>query len=168
MKANVTKKDLQKALAQTANKKIENSEKLTEKEVEALQTTAQDRQLAFCDSFKKALAKRKDVDLKKVSSKNNCTIKTADNVTAEICRKERYTAIYTVRCTDKTERDKLLKSFKDSKELHTCTTKKYLDSKETRIELILESNEVNKAFIDNIVTACNELAKTRKAMKKAK
>ena len=34
----------------TANKKIANSEKLTKKEVEALQTTAQDRQLEFCDS----------------------------------------------------------------------------------------------------------------------
>lgn len=168
MKTNVTKKDLQKALTQAANKKIANSEKLTKKEVEALQTTAQDRQLEFCDSLKKALERRNDVDLKKVSSKNNCTIKTADNVTAEICRKERYTAIYTVRCTDTAERDKLLKSFKDSKELHTCSTKKYLDSKETRIELILESNEVNKAFIDTIVTACNELAKSRKAMKKAK
>jgi predicted transcriptional regulator len=150
-----------------ANKKIENAEKLTKEEVAQLQQTAQDRQLEFCDSFKKATEKRKDITVTKVSSKNNITIRTASAV-AEICRKEKFTAIYTCRCTDTKERDKLLKSFKDTELLKTCKTKKYLDSKETRIELILESNTVDKKYLDLIVETVEQLKAQRNELKKAK
>ena len=104
----------------------------------------------------------------KVSSKNNITVKTKNSAVAEICRKEKFTVIYTCRCTDTKERDAILRAFKDLDTIHTCNTKKYLDSKETRIELIVESNAVNKAFLDLIVKTCDSLKEQRQKMRKAK
>jgi hypothetical protein len=150
-----------------ANKKIENAEKLTQEEIKQLQETAQDRQLAFCDSFKKATEKRKDITVSKISSKNNITIRTAHAV-AEICRKEKFTAIYTCRCTDTKERNAILKAFKDSELLKTCKTKRYLDSEEKRIELILEANTADKKYIDLIVETVEQLKAQRNELKKAK
>lgn len=151
-----------------ANKKIENAEQLTKEEVAQLQQTAQDRQLKFVSDFKKATEKRNDITVSKVSAKNNITIRTA-HATAEICRKEKFTAIYTCRCTDTKERDKLLKSFKETELLKTCKSKKYLDSMtETRVELILESNTVDKKYLDLIVNTVEQLKAQRNELKKAK
>lgn len=151
-----------------ANAKIENSQQLTKEEIAQLQESAQTRQLAFCDAFKQSAQKRNDVTVTKVSSKNNLSIKTEQKAVVEICRKEKFTAIYTCRCTDTKERDRLLKAFKDNANIHTCNTAKYLNSKETRIELIIESNTVNKQFIDLIVKTANDLKQSRTELKKAK
>lgn len=138
---------------------------LTKEEVAKAQETAQTRILAFDDAFKKATAKRDDITVTKVTTKNNLNIKTK-TASAEICRKEKFTVVYTCRCTDKKERDTILKAFKDTKEIHTCKTAKYLDSKETRIELIIESNKVDKNFIDTIVNTCESLKEARNNFKK--
>lgn len=138
---------------------------LTREEIAKAQETAQTRILEFDDAFKKATEKRDDITVTKVTTKNNLNIKTK-NASAEICRKEKFTVIYTCRCTDLNERDKILKSFNDTKDIHTCKTSKYLDSKETRIELIIESNKVDKKFIDSIVNACESLKAQRVALKK--
>ena len=148
--------------AQSENAIVKN---LTKEEIEKAQETAQTRILAFDDAFKKAVEKRDDIKITKVTTKNNLNIKTK-NTSAEICRKEKFTVVYTCRCTDKKERDTILKAFADTKEIHTCKTAKYLDSKETRIELIIESNEVNKKFIDDIVNVCESLKEQRTALKK--
>ena len=151
-----------------ANAKIENNQQLSADEIAVLQESAQTRQLAFCEAFKNASQKRKDISVTKVSSKNNLTARTEQKATIEICRKESFTAIYTCRCSDVKERNAILKQFKNTDTIKTCNTKKYLDSKETRIELIINSNKVDKAFIDLIVKTANELKQSRTELKKAK
>ena len=163
-----TKNSTKAISTKEANAKIENNQQLTKEEIAQLQESAQTRQLAFVDAFKQSAQKRNDVTVTKVSSKNNLSIKTKNSAVAEICRKEKYTAIYTCRCTDTKERNAILKAFKNTDAIKTCNTKKYLDSKETRIELIVESNTVNKAFLDLIIKTCDSLREQRQTMKKAK
>lgn len=159
----------EKTTTVTIKKDAENritNERFTEAELADLQDDAQKRTTKFVDAFKTATTKRKDVAVTSVSSDNNFTIHTANKATAEVCRKDKYTVVYTCRCTDTKERDAILKLFKDTENIHKCKTSKYLTSNEKRIEIIFDDNKVTKAFIDSIVTTCDSIKATRDNYKK--
>lgn len=161
-----TKKTTTKVtIKKDAENKITN-ESFTEEELALLQEDAQQRSAKFVEAFKTATAKRKDVVVTSASSDNNLTIHTANKATAEVCRKDKYTVVYTCRCTDTKERDAILKLFKDTEDIHTCKTAKYLTSNEKRIEIIFADNKVSKAFIDSIVATCNSIKASRDNYKK--
>ena len=126
---------------------------LTKAEIAKAQETAQDRQLAFVDAMKKQKC------FNSVNAKNEVTIKTDSKATALVCRKEKFTAIYTCKCTDKAERDKVLATFKNTDYVHTCNSDKYLASKETRIQLIIEDNTVTSDYIKILVDSVDAIKK---------
>lgn len=160
-----TKKTTTVTIKKDAENRITN-ERFTEAELADLQDDAQKRTTKFVDAFKTATAKRKDVAVTSVSSDNNFTIHTVNKAVAEVCRKDKYTVVYTCRCTDTKERDAILKLFKDTEAIHTCKTAKYLTSNEKRIEIIFDNNKVSKAFIDSIVSTCDSIKASRDNYKK--
>lgn len=160
-----TKNTTKVTIKKDAENRITN-ERFTEAELADLQDDAQKRTTKFVDAFKSATAKRKDVAVTSTTSDNNLNIHTANKATAEVCRKEKYTVVYTCRCTDTKERDAILKLFKDTEDIHKCKTKQYLTSKEKRIEIIFDNNKVTKAFIDSIVTTCDSIKASRDEYKK--
>lgn len=162
---NTTKKTTKVTIKKDAENRITN-ERFTDAELADLQDDAQKRTTRFVTAFKTAVAKRKDVTVTTVKSDNNFTIHTANKATAEVCRKEKYTVVYTCRCTDTKERDAILKLFKDTEDIHACKTTKYLTSNEKRIEIIFDNNKVSQAFINSIVTTCDSIKASRDNYKK--
>lgn len=173
MKTNVTKKDLQKALTQTTNKKIENNEKLTKKEVEALQETSQDRIIKFDESLAKLLSEKY---ASSCNSKNEIKLK-RDSISFKLCYKSQKQLITVYSNVASNEmRNKMLELYKYSENVKKTSNESYLNSKTSK-EFKLEVSHVTVdksllALIDeifeNLKQARIDANKSLQAKKKAK
>lgn len=171
-----SKTDTSKKVISTkeANKKIENSEKLTEKEVQQLQETATDRYKSFADSFKELANKNDDIEYLRDSNRD--TYFKIDSFLSHISRKEHKIVLYTTTCRDTEERNKILSKFKNTKNIYTCQTTKYINSKkETRLEIIFDNVDTIQCqcdFINTLIKTVRQCQKLRedfrKEQKKAK
>ena len=150
-----------------ANKKIENSEKLTEKEVQQLQETATDRYKSFADSFKER-ANKSDV-IEYVRDSNRDTYFKIDSFLSHISRKEHKIVLYTATCSSIEERNKVLEKFRNTKNIKKCDRTQYIDSKEKRLEIIFENVntiQCEESFINSLIRTVRECQKIREEFRK--
>lgn len=166
--ARKTKTDTKKQLVKTVNKKIENAEKLTQAEVQALQETATDRYKSFSDSFRELVSKNDCIEY--VRDSNRDTYFKIDSFLSHISRKEKKIVLYTTTCRDIEERNKILSKFKNTKNIYTCQTTKYINSKkETRLEIIFDNVNTIQCqcdFIDTLIRTVRHCQKLREEFRK--
>lgn len=156
-----------KQLVKTTNKKIENAEKLTQAEVQALQETATDRYKSFADSFKELANKNDDIEY--IRDSNRDTYFKIDKLESHISRKEHKIVLYTTTCRDTEERNKVLSKFKDTKSVKKCDRKQYIDSKEKRCEIIftdVNTIQCEESFINTLIKTVRHCQKLREEFRK--
>lgn len=158
-----TKKEIKTAV----KKDVEN---LTKKDVEILQESAETRNHSFTQSFIELANKSNEMLVTKTTNRD--IYFKIDSRTSHISRKEKYIVLYT---TSSKYRNELLKRFKDTKTIKTCKTAKYLDSKESNLEIIFEdvnTVEASEAFIKSLINTVKKAQKLKadyeKELKEAK
>lgn len=172
-----TKEELQKALAsktetasktaskkssktaistKQANKKIENAEKLTAKEVQQLQETAQDKIIKFDESLAKLLSEKYTSSC---NSKNEITLK-RDSISFKLCYKSQKQLITVYSNVASNEiRNKMLELYKYSENVKKTENATYLNSKTSK-EFKLE---VTHATVDeSLLSLIDEIFKNLK------
>lgn len=157
-----------KALQKSTNAKIANSENLTSEEVAKLQETATDRYKSFSDSFRELVSKNDCIEY--VRDSNRDTYFKIDSFLSHISRKEKKIVLYTTTCRDTEERNKILSKFKNTKNIYTCQTTKYINSKkETRLEIIFDNVNTIQCqcdFIDTLIRTVRHCQKLREEFRK--
>ena len=167
-KTSKTKTDTsKKALQKSTNAKIANSENLTSEEVAKLQETATDRYKSFSDSFRELANKNSSIEYKKDTNRD--TYFKIDNCTSHISRKEKYIVLYTTSCSNIDMRNNLLNKFKNTKNIYTCQTTKYINSKETQLEIIFDNVntiQCEESFINTLIKTVRQCQKLREEFRK--
>ena len=162
-KTSKTKTDTsKKALQKSTNAKIANSENLTSEEVAKLQESATDRYKSFSDSFRELANKNSSIEYKKDTNRD--TYFKIDNCTSHISRKEKYIVLYTTSCSNIDMRNNLLNKFKNTKNIYTCQTTKYINSKETQLEIIFDNVntiQCEESFINTLIKTVRQCQKLR-------
>ena len=166
--ARKSKTDTRKQLVKSTNAKIANAENLSKEEVAKLQETATDRYKSFADSFRE-LANKNDC-IEYVRDSNRDTYFKIDSFLSHISRKEHKIVLYTTTCRDTEERNKILSKFKNTKNIYTCQTTKYINSKkETRLEIIFDNVNTIQCqcdFINTLVKTVRQCQKLREEFRK--
>lgn len=164
-----TKKTTKVTIKKDAENKIVNT-KFTEAEVAEMQRTAQDAILDFDTALEKLLAKS-DYNIVKKNSKNEVTV-SHNALRIKLCYKHNKVACYTNVASNEL-RNECIKRFKYSKEIHTVTNARYLDStvnKEFQVTIAYNTADAHlKTLIADLFTAYEAcLTESKKALKKAK
>ena len=163
-----TKNTTKVTIKKDAENRIVNTE-FTEQEVKEMQRTAQDAILDFDTALEKLLAKS-DYNIVKKNSKNEITV-SHNALRIKMCYKHNKVACYANVASNEL-RNECIKRFKYSKEIHTVTNVKYLDSKvnkEFQVTIVYNTaDEHLKTLIADLFTAYETcLTESKKALKKA-